>query len=51
VPVIGAGSLQPTGDGPEENWTAIFASVTGTTPAFVYTWQQALAAGAGDAPS
>jgi hypothetical protein len=45
--VMGAGSLQPTGGGPQGNWTAIFASITGRKPAFVYTWQQALAAGAG----
>jgi hypothetical protein len=51
LPVMGAGSLQPTGSGPRGNWTAIFASVTGTAPAFVYTLQQALAAGAGNAPS
>ncbi len=50
VPVMGAGSLQPDGDGPQGNWTAIFASVTGRTPAFVYSWHHALAAGAGHAP-
>lgn len=49
VPVMGAGSLQPTGGGPQGNWTAIFASVTGRTPAFVYSWHSALAAGAGQA--
>jgi len=47
VPVMGAGSLQPDGGGPQGNWTAIFASVAGKTPAFVYTWNQALADGAG----
>jgi hypothetical protein len=47
VPVMGAGSLQPNGGGPQGNWTAIFASVTGRTPAFVYSWNQALADGAG----
>jgi hypothetical protein len=51
VAVMGAGSLQPTGNGPQGNWTAIFASVTGATPGFVYTWRQALAAGAGNAMS
>jgi len=50
VPVMGAGSLQPNGGGPQGNWTAIFASVTGRTPAFVYSWHHALAAGAGQAP-
>jgi hypothetical protein len=50
VPVMGAGSLQPNGGGPQGNWTAIFASVTGRTPAFVYSWHRALAAGAGQAP-
>ena len=47
VPVMGAGSLQPDGAGPEGNWTAIFASVAGNTPAFLYTWKQAQADGAG----
>jgi hypothetical protein len=47
VPVMGVGSLQPNGDGPQGNWTAIFASVTGRTPALLYTWNQALADGAG----
>jgi hypothetical protein len=46
VPVMGAGSLQPDG-GPQGTWTAIFASVTGRTPAFVYSWHRALSAGAG----
>ena len=51
LPVLGAGWLQPNGTGgPQGNWTAIFTSVTGNTPALVYTWQQALAAGAGTAP-
>jgi hypothetical protein len=48
--VMGAGSQQPNGTGgPQGNFTAIFASVVGRTPSFVYTWKQALAAGA-DAP-
>jgi hypothetical protein len=48
IPVLGAGSLQPNGTGgPQGNWTAIFTSVTGKTPALAYTWKQALAAGAG----
>jgi hypothetical protein len=47
VPVLGVGSLQPNGTGPQGNWTAIFASVTGNTPAFLYSWNQALADGAG----
>jgi hypothetical protein len=52
VPVMGAGWLQPNGTGHlEGNWTAIFASVTGKTPPLVYTWKQALAAGAGKAAS
>jgi hypothetical protein len=51
LPVMGAGSLQPNGTGgPQGNWTAIFTSVTGRTPALAYTWQQALTAGAGKAP-
>jgi hypothetical protein len=50
VPVMGAGSLQPDGCGPQGNWTAIFASVTGAMPALLYTWKQALASGAGRAP-
>ncbi|HEX2703029.1 MAG TPA: hypothetical protein VHM72_06325 [Solirubrobacteraceae bacterium] len=42
VPVMGAGSLQPNGaGGPQGNWTAIFTSVTGKTPALVYSWKQA----------
>jgi hypothetical protein len=50
VLVMGAGSLQPNGaGGAQGNWTAIFTSVTGSTPQFVYSWKQALAAGA-DAP-
>ena len=51
VPVMGAGALQPDGCGPQGNWTAIFASVTGATPALLYTWSQALANGAGKAPA
>jgi hypothetical protein len=51
LPVMGAGSLQPNGAGPEGNSTAIFASVTGHRPALVYTWNQALAQGAGPRPS
>jgi hypothetical protein len=47
VPVMGAGSLQPEDGGPQGNWTAIFASVAGRTPAFLYTWKQAQAHGAG----
>jgi hypothetical protein len=48
IPVLGAGSLEPNGTGgPQGNWTAIFTSVTGKTPALAYTWKQALAAGAG----
>jgi hypothetical protein len=47
VPVMGAGSLQPNGGGPQGNWTAIFASVSGKVPAFVYTWHHAVADGAG----
>jgi hypothetical protein len=43
--------LQPNGAGPEGNSTAIFASVTGHRPALVYTWNQALAQGAGPRPS
>lgn len=50
VPVMGAGSLQPNGDAQQGAWTAIFASVTGKAPAFVYTWAQALANGAGQTP-
>ena len=51
LPVLGAGWLQPNGTGgPQGNWTAIFTSVTGRTPTLVYSWQQALAAGAGTAP-
>jgi hypothetical protein len=49
VPVMGAGSLQPDGGGPQGDWTAIFASITGKMPAFVYSWAQALADGAGEA--
>ena len=45
--VMGAGSLEPNGDGGTQgNWTAIFAAIVGPRPAFVYTWSQALAAGA-----
>ena len=52
VPVMGAASLQPNGaGGPQGNWTAIFTSVTGKTPALSYTWKQALAAGADKAAS
>jgi hypothetical protein len=52
VPVMGSGSLQPNGaGGPQGNWTAIFTSVTGKTPALSYTWKQALAAGADKAAS
>jgi hypothetical protein len=47
VPVMGAGSLQPNGGGPQGNWTAIFASVSGKVPAFVYSWHHAVANGAG----
>ena len=50
APVMGAGSLQPNGCGPQGNWTAVFASITGTTPALIYTWNEALADGAGRAP-
>jgi hypothetical protein len=47
VPVMGAGWLQPNGTrSPQGNWTAIFTSVTGKTPPLLYTWKQALAAGA-----
>lgn len=46
LPVMGAGSLQPNGAGPQGNWTAIFASVSGKTPALVYSWSEALANGA-----
>jgi hypothetical protein len=49
VPVMGAGSLQPEGGGPQGNGTAILASITGKMPAFVYSWAQALADGAGEA--
>jgi hypothetical protein len=45
--VMGAGALEPNGaGGPQGNFTAIFASIVGPQPAFVYTWKQALAAGA-----
>ena len=51
VPVMGAGSLQPNGTGgPQGNFTAIFTSITGKTPALAYTWKQALVVGAGKAP-
>ena len=46
LPVMGAGSLQPNGAAPQGIWTAIFASVSDKTPALVYGWNQALAAGA-----
>jgi hypothetical protein len=46
LPVMGAGSLQPNGAGPQGTWTAIFASVSGKTPALVYSWNEALADGA-----
>jgi hypothetical protein len=50
VPVMGAGWSQPNGaGGPQGNWTAIFTSLTGKTPALAYTWKQALADGAGKA--
>lgn len=50
VPVMGAGSLQPDGGAPQGAWTAILASITGKVPAFVYSWEEALADGAGEAP-
>jgi hypothetical protein len=50
LPVMGAGALQPNGVGPHGNFTAIFTSVSGSVPAFIYTWKQAVAAGAGKAP-
>ena len=50
VPVMGAGSLQPDGTAQPGAWTAIFASIAGTAPSFTYTWAQALANGAGEAP-
>ncbi|MGD0198567.1 MAG: hypothetical protein ABSC56_11775 [Solirubrobacteraceae bacterium] len=44
---MGAGSLQPNGSGGAQgNWTAIFTAVSGRRPRFVYTWTQAVAAGA-----
>jgi hypothetical protein len=50
--VMGAGYLQPNGGGgPQANATAIFASVSGRRPKLVYSWKQALAAGANAAPS
>jgi hypothetical protein len=45
--VMGAGALQPIGaDRPQGNWTAIFAAVVGARPPLVYSWKQAVAAGA-----
>lgn len=45
--VMGAGSLQPVKAGePQGNWTAIFTAVSGHRPKLVYSWKQALAAGA-----
>jgi hypothetical protein len=52
VLVMGAGSKQPNGaGGPQGNFTAMFTSVVGHRPKFVYTWKQALAAGAESAPA
>jgi hypothetical protein len=52
VLVMGAGAEQPSSAGATEgNFTATFTSVVGRTPKFVYSWKQALAAGAGTAPT
>ncbi len=49
--VMGAGALQPIGSGnPGGTWSAIFTSMVGTPPPFVYSWSQALAAGADSPP-
>ena len=45
--VMGAGNLQPVKAGEAQgNWTAIFAAVSGHRPKLVYSWKQAVAAGA-----
>lgn len=49
--VMGAGALQPNGAGPQGNYTAIFAAIVGRPPPFLYTWRQALAAGANARPT
>jgi hypothetical protein len=52
VIVMGAGATEPNGGGgPQGNFAAIFASVVGHKPKFVYTWKQALAAGAAVPPA
>ncbi len=52
VLVMGAGSQQPNGaGGPQGNFTAIFASTVGRRPIFVYSWKEALAAGANRPPA
>lgn len=48
--VMGAGVDQPLGSNwPNGNFAAIFLSMTGPVPPLIYTWQQALSAGAGGA--
>lgn len=51
VLVIGAGSRQPNGaGGPQGNFAAIFAAVAGRAPKLLYSWSEALAAGANARP-
>lgn len=53
--VMGTGAFTLSPSGPPPGWwgvmnmTAIFVAVTGPPPPFIYTWSQAVAAGAGTA--